>query len=439
MKSTLRCPLFRDVVEELVQLRSCVQSAGNLVFTQSILLACEDTILVKEMVSQAAIGACMRSVCVRNGLLKPGIVNYKHVNYLRYLRQAQCDVVQYMTHFESDTGLTEIMNQAAREYKTVLDNSVWMHFRKWQVMTVKAELLLTNLPKVAYRYVTKQILKQVNRASIGPDPTRYKSEVVRNCGVQFVHSRTCLDIIERLVKSVQHVPDTRCHRDDWYGISSDYHIKSNIVSFLQAGVIMTKRICVIRDTIGYSGDYVLPFVPQVIPQLKYKVRSITFGTEQTLELCKYINTKYPERIHHILVPAEIPDSVNLALEVNMCKRRKTEGIIERLKTDLELVKMDSVRYKIQAELLVEAEKLKVINNVCKRCSSKYKRKRKSTDGTRMILTREQWRAVVPLTFRRIFIPPRRLERRGSRVEVVTTDGISASWHIKRPVRPGEFI
>ena len=51
-----------------------------------------------------------------------------------------------------------------------------------------------------------------------------------------------------------------------------------------------------------SGDYVLPFVPQVIPQLKYKVRSITFGTEQTRELCKYINTKYPERIHHILVP-----------------------------------------------------------------------------------------------------------------------------------------
>jgi len=93
VKSTLRCPLFRDIVEELVQLRSCVQSAGNLVFTQSILLACEDTILVKEMVSQAAIGACMRSVCVRNGLLKPGIVNYKHVNYLRYLRQAQCDVV----------------------------------------------------------------------------------------------------------------------------------------------------------------------------------------------------------------------------------------------------------------------------------------------------------------------------------------------------------
>jgi len=155
-----------------------------------------------------------------------------------------------MTNFESDTGLTEIMNQAAREYKTVLDNNVWMHFRKWQVMTVKAELLLTNLPKVAYRYVTKQILKQVNRASIGPDPKRYKSEVVRNYGVQFVHSRTCLDIIERLVKSVQHVPDTRCHHDDWYGISSDYHIKSNIVSFLQAGVIMTKRICVIRDTIG---------------------------------------------------------------------------------------------------------------------------------------------------------------------------------------------
>ena len=125
---------------------------------------------------------------MRNGLLKPSIVNYKHTNYLRYLRQAQCDVVLYMNHFESDTGLTETMNQAAREYKTALDNNVWMHFRKWQVMTVKAELLLTDLPKVAYMYVTKQILKQVNRASIGPNLMRYKSEVVRNCGIQFVHS-----------------------------------------------------------------------------------------------------------------------------------------------------------------------------------------------------------------------------------------------------------
>ena len=76
--------------------------------------------------------------------------------------------------------------------------------------------------------------------------------------------------------------------------------------------------------------------------------------------------------------------------------------------------MDSARYKIHAKLLVEVEKLKVLN------------------GTRMVLTKEQWRAVVPLTFHRIFAPPKRLERRGSRVEVVTTDGISASWHIKRP-------
>ena len=60
------------------------------------------------------IQSCMRSLCLRNGLLKPSIVNYKHTNYLRYLRQAQCDVVLYMNHFESDTGLTETMNQAAR-------------------------------------------------------------------------------------------------------------------------------------------------------------------------------------------------------------------------------------------------------------------------------------------------------------------------------------
>ena len=59
----LSCPEFKDVIE-IVQL-SRVQAAGNLVFTQAILLACDGP-MPKEMVSQAFIGACMRSVCVRS-------------------------------------------------------------------------------------------------------------------------------------------------------------------------------------------------------------------------------------------------------------------------------------------------------------------------------------------------------------------------------------
>ena len=55
VRSYLNCPKYKDVIEHIVQLRSRVQAAGNLVFTQAVLLAC-DKPLPKEMVSQAFIG-----------------------------------------------------------------------------------------------------------------------------------------------------------------------------------------------------------------------------------------------------------------------------------------------------------------------------------------------------------------------------------------------
>ena len=140
----LSCPEFKDVIEHIVQLRSRVQAAGNLVFTQAILLACDGP-MPKEMVSQAFIGACMRSVCVRS-CPEPKTVSFKHKTCEPYLQKAQHEVISRMSNFDDDTGLKETLNQAAREYHTVLKNGVWMNFTKWQTKFVIAALSNTELP-----------------------------------------------------------------------------------------------------------------------------------------------------------------------------------------------------------------------------------------------------------------------------------------------------
>ena len=47
-----------------------------------------------------------------------------------------------------------------------------------------------------------------------------------------------------------------------------------------------ETIEMIRDQI--EDDQKKPRIPQVIPQLKFQVRCVTFGVEQTSELCVFI-------------------------------------------------------------------------------------------------------------------------------------------------------
>jgi hypothetical protein len=123
MKGVVRSILqtnFKDAIEDIVQLRSRVQALGNLVFNKAILLACASGSLPEQITSQAFIGACQRAVCVRDGEQRPSIVNFKHVECLPFLEQAQHYVIQKLNTFDNSSQLTETFNQAAREYVTVL-------------------------------------------------------------------------------------------------------------------------------------------------------------------------------------------------------------------------------------------------------------------------------------------------------------------------------
>jgi hypothetical protein len=313
-----------------------------------------------------------------------------------------------MQNYDSDQGLTETMNQAAREYHTVLINNAWMNFKHWQNKLVRAELANTSLPKTSYAFVTKKILQRANRATAGPDPLRYKSSTVCQYGVPFLASKECKVIIERMSSFMRHVPSRKTSDSDWDGVIHESHIKKHPWAFVQAGALMVERMCntEIRKNVRH--------VPQIIPQLPFRLRSVTFGKEQTLELCKYICVHYPAIAGLLLDPTEIPEKDDLVRER---LRKKLKLSVEKLEQETpETHKFVKASEQVENTRMQWEKHEKQIGK---------KRKRGTPDVFSMSL--EQWRAVTDVVFNRLFLSPRRLQH----ARVVTTDGIGASWHVYR--------
>ena len=75
-------------IEELVQRRSRIESYGNTVFTLMLLQRFESkSEITASFVSQAAIGACMRSVCVRKRNERPSAVEFKYKDVQACMRK----------------------------------------------------------------------------------------------------------------------------------------------------------------------------------------------------------------------------------------------------------------------------------------------------------------------------------------------------------------
>ena len=152
-------------------------------------------------------------------------MSFKHKECEPYLQEAQQEVIRRMSNFDDNTGLTETMNQAAREYHTVLKNGVWMNFTKWQTKFVIAELRNTELPKAAWQFVIKKILQIVNQASKGPEASRYKSKLVSHVPFMELEGDT---IRKRLEATMTHIPEIK-DSDDWY-VKTAKSILKNIFS-----------------------------------------------------------------------------------------------------------------------------------------------------------------------------------------------------------------
>ena len=127
-------------IEELVQRRSRIESYGNAVFTMMLLRRFESkSDITASFVSQAAIGACMRSVCVRKRNERPSAVEFKCADVQTCMRVSQQEVTQRMNSFDSDEleGVCQIMNDAARRYLTIFKNNF---STIWQYRAIIADL-----------------------------------------------------------------------------------------------------------------------------------------------------------------------------------------------------------------------------------------------------------------------------------------------------------
>ena len=421
---------FREPVEAIVQLRSRVQAEGNLVFTKAVLLAAATGSLPDDIVQQSFIGACQRSVCVRDGAIRPKICVYKpNSDCQAFLQAAQAAVTSKMTSFGDDSGLTQTFNQAAREYVTVLTNGVWMNFVKWQTKLIYSLLQAYDVEKSYKGFVTKSLLQIINRAPNGPNPNMYKSDRVREEGMTFLGGPKANEIVKMFEGWMSMIPDKVLRKNnvpatDWDGIACKEHIISHLAKFLYTGIKIVEQIEVLRDRI--PDDKKMPTIPQVIPQLCFKLRCVTFGVEQTTELCAFIEKKYPDMVKDLLHEVEIESSHEMKARVAHDKHQRAMNDLSKWKRKLAETNYDDEKLVLKLkEAEKKADKAKIehskrtmaLNDAANEGGVKKKRKLDS-------LTLEHWRSITPILFPRIFVAPDRMKN----VSVVTTDGISASWH-----------
>ena len=120
IKTFLKCArTVQGEIDEIVQLRSRVESYGNCVFTLMLLLQFKETGQVSEKsCSQSAVSAAMRSVCLRPGRgERPIDVQYTPCKTTEsYLSIAQKNVTSLMSTFDDDGQLTETFNQSAKQF-----------------------------------------------------------------------------------------------------------------------------------------------------------------------------------------------------------------------------------------------------------------------------------------------------------------------------------
>ena len=110
--STTEDPIGK-YIEDLVQRVSRIESYAHSVFTLMLLNRFESKCAIsKKFITQSTISACIRSVCVRKERIRPLEVKYMHTEVQTCIRVAAHVVTQHMNMFDSDEGLTKIMDSS---------------------------------------------------------------------------------------------------------------------------------------------------------------------------------------------------------------------------------------------------------------------------------------------------------------------------------------
>ena len=278
-------PVAKATIEAIVQARSRVESFGNAVFTLSALRRFESgQEFTKESMSQSCFSACMRAVCSRVPGTGPVPVEYEHKDVEAYIRSAAETVVSTMTVFDNDKGLTQTFNQAARRYNTVLKNNFFMRLSAWQGRELRAELRSSDSP---HSQKSKKFVNFIVRATgrlIGGgkllDPTCYKSAEIK----QYT---TDSDVfVQEIVKRHRQQLSTALTLKtggDFEGTFAKKLVKNNVHMYARYAIYLQRRTETL-EALSATEEKPAKSPFQVFPQLTMKVRAVTFGKEQIVEL-----------------------------------------------------------------------------------------------------------------------------------------------------------
>ena len=214
-------------IEELVQRRSRIESYGNAVFTLMLLRRFESKQEITEnFVSQSAIGACMRSVCILKKHQRPPVVEYKYEDVQTCMRVSQQEVTQRMSSFDSNEGVCQILNDAARRYLTIFKNNFSTRMGSWQYRAIIADLRCRQHPivndKKLLTFVARSIVRLVSSAT-PLDPSMYKQDSIQAYVIST--DQTCQEII-RNHRAYLGDPIAKLEvKSKTLGIMSDTHIQ----------------------------------------------------------------------------------------------------------------------------------------------------------------------------------------------------------------------
>ena len=345
---------IRLQIEELVLRRSRIESFGNAVFSLMLLQRFENKDeITAEFVSQSCIGACMRSVCVRAKAKEPTDVEYTHPDVQACMRVAQKTVVEQMTSFDTDQGITQIMNDSARRYLTVFTNNFSEHMGAWQRRAIIADLSHRQHPAVSDKklrtFIVDSIISIVS--CITPrDPALYKADSIQTYVIETdeaaqeiirLHSSYLMGAMEstrakeelkrtkeeskraiQKLKETKEVKKTLTKKPktekvpnntvDKYGVLSKMGIQKNVHLFVAYGIWLQRltqtletELCVRKHIESNQQQKQAPKAPfQVIPQLTLKVRFMNFGKAQMVELVSLLIHK--EEVQDLFVYDKIP-------------------------------------------------------------------------------------------------------------------------------------
>ena len=163
-------------------------------------------------------------------------------------------------------------------------------------------------------------------------------------------------ILKRIHWTMRFIPHISTPKKDWYGITYIAHIKDNVRMFLQCGLLIANRLEELAPVYMEKFKKSL-HIPQVIPQLKMKIRAVTFGTTQIAELCKLVVNQMPlEKCSFLLDVTEIPNSSELKVENAQKKLTHARKEIVSLKKRLDELSVP-VNEKETTEVLKKTKKL----------------------------------------------------------------------------------